>query len=263
MPSSANKGLETQVTGSNAGTWGDVLNANVISYLDTMLGGITSLSLSSSAVLLTQAQARNALLRLTGTLLSAVDISPDSGVLLTGFVYWENLTSGSFAVTFSNSAGSVTLPQSRRGILWVDTTNGPRIVGIAGSSSADPVPVGTAMLFYQNAAPTGWTISAAVNDAALKIVSSAGGGTSGTVAYSVLFARTATDGHALTVAELAPHTHDIGMESQSNYGGGVTAALRSNSGATFTSKSTGSGDAHTHALDMRVLTAAVIIAIKT
>jgi branched-subunit amino acid ABC-type transport system permease component len=38
-------------------------------------------------------------------------------------------------------------------------TNAPRIVAIAGSSTADPIPTGTVMPFYQNAAPAGWTIA--------------------------------------------------------------------------------------------------------
>ena len=266
MPSTSNKGLEIQVTGSNSGTWGQVLNDNMISYVDTFLGGITSLSLSSSNVPLSQSQARNVLLRMTGTLLANVVISPDTGVLLTGFVYWENLTSGNFTVTFTNSAGSVVLPQSRRGIIWADTTNGPRIIAIAGSSAGDPIPVGTVMLFYQNAAPTGWTISAALNDYALKIVSSAGGVTSGSVAYSTLFGRTATDSHTLTTSEIPSHTHGMAYNSfnNANWGSGFNSTLTAlgAGGSTATSNATGGGNGHTHDIDMRVQTASIILAAK-
>lgn len=200
------------------------------------------------------------MLRITGTLLASIVVQPDTGVLLTGFVYWENVTSGSFTVTFTNTGGSVVLPQGRRGIMWVDTTYGPRIVAIAGSTNADPIPTGTVMLFYQNAAPDGWTISSALNDYALKIVSSSGGVTSGSVLYSTLFGRTATDSHTLTTNEIPAHTH-----TYSGIVGGGGTQLGTAGGAaisTYTSSSTGGGAGHTHNIDMRVQTASVILATK-
>jgi hypothetical protein len=234
------------------------------SYVDTFLGGTTTLSLASSTPInLTQAQCRNAMLRITGTLLASIVVQPDTGVLLTGFVYWENVTSGSFTVTFTNAGGSVVLPQNRRGIMWVDTTYGPRIVAIAGSTNADPIPTGTVMLFYQNAAPSGWTISSSLNDYALKIVSSSGGVTSGSVLYSTLFGRTATDSHTLTVAEIPSHTHPI-SPAYPQFSGSVATGAGNNGVTTGGSatQATGGGGGHTHDIDMRVLTASVILATK-
>ncbi len=269
MATSVNKGYSLQATGSASGTWGagtaTSLNEGVFQIVDTNLGGITSKSLSSSAVLLTQAEAQNCLLRLTGTLTAAVDISPDAGVLLTGFLYFENLTTGSFAVTFTNGGGSVTLPQSRRGILWVDSSNGPRIVSIVGSGSADPIPTGTVMLFYQTTAPAGWTISSALNDYALKIVSAIGGVTSGSVDYSTLFGRTATDSHTLTTNEIPSHSHSVSVPG----GNGTNPSASYFRGSDVTSFSlgvtsglAGGGNGHTHDIDMRVKTASVILATK-
>lgn len=286
MPTTANKGLEVQTTGSNSGSWGTVLNDDMISLLDTMLGGSSSISLSSSNVLLSQTQAQTALLRLTGTLTANVVLSPDAGVLMTGFYYFENLTTGSFSVTLSNSGGSVVLPQSRRGIVWIDTANGPRIIAIVGSSSADPIPVGTVMLFYQNAAPTGWTIDATLNDYALKIVNGSGGVVTGSVPYSTLFGRTATDSTTLTSNQIPSHQHFIASTDT-----GATTQLTSAptapvaaGGAVFTggtnvyyyvlaggvaaaatigpSSATGGGAGHTHAIDMQVRTASIILARK-
>lgn len=265
MSSTVNKGLETQSTGSNSGTWGTILNDNMISYVDTMLGGSVATSLSSSNVLLTQAQARNAMLRFTGTLTASVQVSPDTGVLMTGFYYFENLTTGSYTVTFANGGGSVVLPQSRRGVMWIDTSNGPRIMGISGSSNADPIPVGTVMLFYQNAAPTGWSISSALNDYALKIVSSSGGVTSGSVAYSTLFGRTATDGHTLTTSEIPSHTHAFTYNPTTATGtaSAVVSTIQTSGGfTTVTSQATGGGGSHEHNIDMRVQTASIILATK-
>ncbi len=49
-------------------------------------------------------------------------------------------------------------------------------------------PAGTALIFFQAAAPTGWTKSSANNDKAIRIVSGTGGGTGGSTAFSTIFA---------------------------------------------------------------------------
>lgn len=260
MPSTTNRGYEVQTTGSNSGTWGAELNDSMIQYLDQNMGGVTALSLSASPVVLTQSQARNAMLRLTGVLLADVTISA-SGLVMTGFYYWENLTTGSFSVSFDSGIGSaLTLPQARRGVMFLDS-NGPRMVAIVASADPDPIPTGTAMLFYQNAAPVGWTISSALNDYALKIVSSSGGVTSGSVAYSTLFARTSVDPTALTAGQIPSSGLTFGKPTtvfQAAAGGNNVWAA-----ATVETSLTGAGgNSHTHAIDMRVRTASVIIATK-
>lgn len=45
-------------------------------------------------------------------------------------------------------------------------------------------PTGSAWIFYQTSAPTGWTKSTAHNDKALRIVSGSGGGSGGTNSFS-------------------------------------------------------------------------------
>ena len=274
MPYTTNKGFSVQATGSNAGTWGsdsstptanasNALNEGAILLIDQAMGGVTSLSLTSVNVALTQLQTQNAMLRMTGTLTGAVVISPDTGVLMVGFYYFENLCTGNFSVTLQNGAGSVVIPKTRRGLIWIDTVNGPRIVSIVGSGSADPIPTGTVMVFYQTAAPTGWTISSALNDYALKIVSSSGGVTSGSVAYSTVFGRTATDGYALSIGDLPPHPHTFNGAAQVSSAASGTAVpnLLQFVSPQLTSE-TGSGSAHAHNIDLRVRTAAVILASK-
>lgn len=246
---------------SNIGLWGvgasDSLNTGCFEPLDNMLGGVTSLSLSSTTPqLLTQTQAQNALLRITGALLASIVVSPDTGVLMQGFYYFENLTTGNFSVTFTNTAGSVVIPQSRRGVMWVDTTNGPRVMSSVGSSQTDILPAGTVMPFYNTAVPTGWT-AVAINDYNLKIVSSGSGGvTSGSVDYSTLFGRTATDSHILTIAEIPPHTHTT---ASSAIGASPSAVGTSIPSGTTVTGSTGGGSGHTHDIDMRVKTVALTL----
>ena len=284
MPYTTNKGFSVPSTGSLSGTWGsdgstptaqssNALNQGVTQLLDQALAGVTSLSLSSSNVTLTQLQCQNGMLRMSGALANDVTLSPDSGVLMVGFYCWENLTTVSHLVTLSNGGGSVVLPQSRRGVLWIDGSNGPRIISIVGSSTADPVPAGSVVPFYNNAVPAGYTV-VSLNDYALKIVSSSGGVTSGSVAYSTLFGRTATDGYTLLIPDIPSHGHNFslltgggtptspsGLYLMGATGSGNTLVTNSASDRTATASVvvTGGGGSHAHAIDMRVNTAALVL----
>jgi hypothetical protein len=266
-PFTANRLLSVQAAGSNPGTWGagtaNSLNEGVMQILDSNLGGITALSLTSVNVTLNQTQANNGLLRLTGTLTGAVVISPDVTVTMSGFFYFENLTTGNFSVTFSNSGGSVVLPQGRRGTMWIDTTYGPRVISSVGSGQTDIIPAGSVVTFYNTAAPTGYTI-VSLNDYALKVVSSSGGVTSGSVAYSTLFGRTSVDNYALQIADIPAHAHAVTVTSNTigNVPGGPTVVTNIATGSGTSTTSVGGGGNHTHGLDMRVLTASVILATR-
>lgn len=261
MAYTANKKYSVQAAGANAGVWGaggaagDDLNTGVMGLIDTQLAGLVTNSVSSSNVSLSYANIQCCMFRFTGTLLANIVVSPavgDAATYFNGFYYWENLTTGSFTITLTTGAGSVVLPQSRRGALFVDATNGPRIVSAVGSTNADPIPVGSKTIWYNAAAPTGWT-AVALNDYAISVVTAGGGGAiSGTIPYSTLFARTDTDNYTLLIADIPPHTHTALGSSQNNYGIGATAALR---GDATTTGTTGGGGAHKHGLDMRVQTA--------
>lgn len=259
MPATALKGYEIQTTGSNAGTWGTVLNDSMIQYVDDNMAGLTTLSLSNANVTLSASQARMCMLRCAGTLTANVQVTSANN----GFYLFENVTSGAFSVTLSDGTASVVLPQSRRGIVFRDATNGLRIVAIAGSASADPIPVGSVMLFYQSAAPAGWTIVNGLSDYALRLVESGAGGgtTSGSLAYGTVFGRTATDNHTLTVAEMPSHSHTYEQTTFSTSATGNSFSVGTGTSTTSTGN-TGLGAGHSHAIDMRVRTVAVIMASK-
>lgn len=278
MPYTSNKKYSVQTAASNSGVWGaggttgDDLNTGVMGLLDTQLAGVASFSVSSSNVSLSYANIQSCMFRFTGTLLANIVVSPavgDAATYFNGFYYWENLTTGNFSITVTTAFGSVALPQSRRGVMFVDGTNGPRIVSIVSSTAVEPVPVGSVLVFYQNAAPTGYTIVSSLNDYALKIVSSAGGVTSGSVNYSTLFGRTATDGHTLTTDQIPSHTHSYIFAEAPRPSGSTTGTMAlMNSTANdpadtgFVISPTGGGESHTHNIDMRVKTASVILATK-
>jgi hypothetical protein len=144
-------------------------------------------------------------------------------------------------------------------------TDGTKSTAIS-TLGASPFPAGTQMLFAQGSAPTGWTKQTTHNDKALRVVSGSGGGSGGSVAFSTLFGRTATDGSSLSIAQLASHPHNITSgTSTSSYGSGIQVAMeqtRFGSTETDPTVSAGSGATHAHGLDLRVQYVDVIIASK-
>ena len=112
------------------------------------------------------------------------------------------------------------------------------------------IPATTVMLFFQAAAPVGWTQIAANNDSAIRVVSGTGGGTGGTVAFETAFASQAVAGTnagtAITIAQMPAHTHANGAnESVAGLQGGNQGKVGNSGGGTLTG-STGSGSTHTH-----------------
>lgn len=55
------------------------------------------------------------------------------------------------------------------------------------TAAVNPIPSGTVMLFYQAAAPTGWTKITTQDNKALRVVSGTGGVAGGTTAFSSVF----------------------------------------------------------------------------
>jgi len=71
---------------------------------------------------------------------------------------------------------------------------------------------GTAMVFYQASAPTGWTKVTTHNDKALRVVSGSGGGSGGSTAFSSSFTHSHSDSfsvsnHTLNTSQMPSHTH--------------------------------------------------------
>ncbi len=199
------------------GTTGVDINTGIVSLVDYSLGGISTFTNPSGAISLSftaggGGDVSNCIWRFSGTITADTTVTTAAGdatTYLNGLYAWSNTTSGSFTLPLPPPNGSVVLPQGRRGILYVNNVNSvaPFIVAMAGSSTADPIPAGTVMVFYQNAAPAGWTIVASQNDKALRVVSSAGGVAGGTNSFSTVFTQSATGGYALQVADIPLHGH--------------------------------------------------------
>ena len=126
------------------------------------------------------------------------------------------------------------------------------------TSATGSIPSGTVMLFYQAIAPVGWTAVAGITDSALRVVPSAssGGASSGSAGFATAFDGHvhATSGHALTVAEMPNHKHNItvhsGVDNDATpqfVSGRQTSGGGSTSNTLTTAISTeGGGGSHTH-----------------
>jgi len=132
------------------------------------------------------------------------------------------------------------------------------------------LPTGTAMLFAQTSAPTGWTKSTTHDNKALRVVSgSASSG--GSVAFTTAFASQAVAGTvgntSLTIAQMPAHTHTVGGLQAASAAAGTYTLANYPSTFGFTTSSQGSGDAHTHtftgtAINLAVQYVDVIICVK-
>lgn len=159
----SNFSLVLQTTGSNGGTWGSDANNNLISPLDTILGGTQSVVMSSANVSLSLAQWQNKAFKITGTLTQNVtlflplSVNASGGTPAVGgeFVVW-NATTGNFSIsvsTLASGAGAgVTVPQGARAALYSDTQN------VWYANDAFGIPAGAGADWYGTSAPPGWLL---------------------------------------------------------------------------------------------------------
>lgn len=140
--------------------------------------------------------------------------------------------------------------------------------GIAQPAYLQTFDAGTAMVFQQTAAPTGWTKSTTNNDKALRVVSGAAS-TGGSVAFSTAFASQTPAGTisntTLTTAQMPSHTHSVPQGGGLILSGGT--CIYGGATSAQTTGSTGGGGSHNHtftgtAINLAVQYVDVIIATK-
>jgi hypothetical protein len=120
-----------------------------------------------------------------------------------------------------------------------------------GAAEASIIPAGTVMAFFQATAPVGWTQVTAHDNKALRIVSGAGGGSGGSVAFTAAFASQAVTGAnsatTLTIAQIPWHTHTLSVYNTigagANPSGGGGGSVQ---GTPSTDGGTGGGGSHNH-----------------
>ena len=144
------------------------------------------------------------------------------------------------------------------------------------AAPVEAIPSGTTMVFYQAAAPTGWTKQTTHNDKSLRVVSGTGGGNGGSSSFSSVFAsRTPTgsvsssfsgstngasanisvsnssisisvNSHTLSTSELASHTH--GGFRSGNWRGTDDSGLSTQYGNTYDTAAQGGNGSHSHGI---------------
>ena len=159
--------------------------------------------------------------------------------------------------------------------------NGAGLTGITGG-----IPSGSVMLFYQSAAPTGWTQVTTLNDYDLRLVSGTGGSTGGTTAYSTVFSNqtptittSGLSAAATTLAESQIPSH-LHSDAITVYPSSTDAAAFLNgydtvgsTGRYFTtapgtaqyvprSGNTGGGGSHTHSLSGSATSSAITLDVR-
>jgi len=129
------------------------------------------------------------------------------------------------------------------------------------SAVAAAFDAGTAMLFKQTAAPTGWTKDTTNNnDSALRIVTGTAG-SGGSVGFTTALASQTPSGSVsvnvsglsagattLSTAQMPSHTHASGKNAGALYDQSDTIALAGNGGGQWTTGAQGGGGSHSHSM---------------
>ena len=127
---SANLKLTVQATGENSGTWGQITNTNLL-ILEQAIGGYDEVGITSGATLTFSngalSNGKNAVLKLTGTIAGAVNVTIPDSIEKTFIV--DNGTTGSHTVTFKTTSGT--------GVTWAATDKGTKMVYSDGTNVVD------------------------------------------------------------------------------------------------------------------------------
>ena len=197
---------------------------------------------------------------------SAATLTTGRTIGMTGDVSW---TSASFNGS-ANVTGTATLANS--GVTAATYTNATVTVDAKGrvtsasNGTSSAFAAGTAMMFVQTSAPTGWTKSTTHDNKALRVVSGTAS-SGGSVAFTTAFASQAVSGTVgvslssggsvtlsaggsvsnttITTTTMPSHTHLNGLQ-RSNNSYGTGSSVGTLVGSTLLTGSTGSDGAHNH-----------------
>lgn len=194
----------------------------------------------------------------TGLTFSGGPVTTTGTITMSGTLDVDN--GGTGATTPNGALTNLLPPQAGRAGYYLQTngtvTNWGQII------IPPPFDTGTRIVFFQAAAPTGWTkvTGADVNNAALRLVQGNGGGTGGSIPFSTLFSSSSsysgvvniTSGQVgfsvLSEGQLASHFHRFNNNPprRGTSGGGGRDGADNN--YNVPTSSTGGNQAHTHTL---------------
>ena len=226
--------LEKQANGANSGSWGTVLNSNVIDLVDEAIAGYTIVSCSSAPITLSSNngstdQARSAILEFQGTLTSSVDITIPS---VSKIYFVKNNTSGSHPITLKTAAttAKTTVTQGGTAPFICDAVN------VIAGQDATGLGLGTAA-----------TLNFGTADANLIPVSSADAryvptATSSTITSNKVFSGTVITSGTATFTSVATFSAAISAASSATFAGAVGTPIVSLSAATSVALDLSSGN---------------------
>jgi hypothetical protein len=187
----------------------------------------------------------------------------------------DNFTvGGNLAVTgtsaFTGATTFTGIPSGPTASAGTNTTQLATTAFVLANGPTSPIPAGSVILFYQSAAPTGWTQVTTQNDKALRVVSGTGGVASGTTAFSSVFTNQTptitTSGLSagattLSTAQIPSHTHTVPFGNNSDNPGGSPAANIANN-VNPSSGAEGGGGSHTHSISGSATSSAITLNVQ-
>ena len=248
MPSSYSPNLRIELiaSGEQANTWGYTTNTNLGTLIEQAICGQVALNLTTTAVTLTALngasdQSRQMILNCSGTPGGTTTITAPAVSKI--YIVANNTTDASDIQIKTSGGNAVVIANGTTKTVWCDgadfheATNAFQQILLGANPTTDYMaatktyvdtaitgyfPSGTTLLFYQASAPTGWTQVTTSDDAALRVVSGAGGTTGGSVGFTTAFASQAVSGSvsigtatgtvgdtAITTAQLPAHNHGV------------------------------------------------------
>jgi hypothetical protein len=139
------------------------------------------------------------------------------------------------------------------------------------TAATTSIPSGSVMLFYQSAAPTGWTQVTSLNDYALRIVSGTGGTTGGSTAFSTVFANQtptinvsglSAGATTLSTSQIPSHAHTIFYWNGAGATNGPSTSYSNGGYGNIDTQSTGGGGSHTHSISGSASSSAVTLNVQ-
>ena len=180
--------LELMVTGENSGTWGDKTNTN-LNLIQQAIAGFESIAITSTNTTLamtdaTISNARNAVLKFTGTITANCTVFVASGIEKTYIL--ENGTTGNFTVALNQVGGS--------SAIFAGTDKSNKLVYLDGTNAVD---LGLANLTGTQTLTNKTLTSPTITDPIINKINDSNGN------EEIIFTATASAVNELTIANAA------------------------------------------------------------
>jgi len=180
--------LELMATGENSGTWGDRTNSN-LNLLQQAIAGFETIAITSTNTTLamtdaTISNARNAVLKFTGTLTANATVHVASGIEKTYIL--ENGTTGNFTLALNQVGGD--------SVIFAGTDKSNKLVYLDGTNAVD---LGLVNLTGAQTLTNKTLTSPTINDPIINEINDTNGN------EEIIFTATASAVNELTIANAA------------------------------------------------------------